>query len=236
MVHRSTSTSSCAARRPRTDERPTRHLLHRPAARPRPRRAGVAREGRLRPVDRPATAAHLQRGAARRARRHRGRQRADLRGRPLRGTGPRPAPRRHRLDAGRPHERRRRRRDRAGHPGAAGPGAQRRRRGRARRGDAAGRHPAPPRGGPRRAPGPGLRRRHHPVPALPGVAAVRADGGAGRARRRGPCSQVAAGGAGDARRSRPTPSPPTPRTASTTCSRRPTSCRCTRRSRRTRCA
>ena len=49
----------------------------------------------------------------------------------LLGPGARPAARRHRLDPGRPHQRRPRRRHRQGHPRAARPGPQRRRRGRA---------------------------------------------------------------------------------------------------------
>ena len=64
--------------------------------------------------------------------------------RPTAATGPvldLPA-RRHRLDPGRPHQRRPRRRHRQGHPRAAGARPQRRRRGRARRRPAARRAPA----------------------------------------------------------------------------------------------
>ena len=96
----------------------------------------------------------------------------------------------HRLDPGRPHQRRRGRRHRPGHPGAAHAGPQRRWRGRADRRPAAGRHP--PRGArrSRRARRRGLPRRLHPLPAVPGLADRRAHRRAGRPRApsAGPCA------------------------------------------------
>jgi hypothetical protein len=149
-------------------------------------------------VDRPPAAAALRRRRPGDAGRRGGRQRADLRGRRVQGPGARPAAGGHRRHPGRPHQRRRGRGDRGRHPGAAGAGAQRRRGGRADRGPAAGLHPGPGGGRPRRARGRDLPGRLDPLPALPGLAAGRADGRAGRPRGRGPGRPVAAGGPGHA--------------------------------------
>ena len=87
----------------------------------------------------------LRRRAARRPHRRARRHHRDLRGRQLLGARARPAARRHRLDPGRPHQRRPGRRHGRGHPRAARPGAQRRRGGRAHRRPAARRDPPRPR-------------------------------------------------------------------------------------------
>ena len=81
-------------------------------------------------------------------------------------------------------------------PGAAGPGPQRRRRGRAGGGPPVRRQPP---GGGRRPRRPGrrdLQGRHHPLPALPGLGAGRADRRPGGSGRRGPRPAVAAAGPG----------------------------------------
>ena len=75
-----------------------------------------------------------------------------------------------------------------------------------------------------------LPRRHHPLSALPGVGAQRPDGRAGRPRRRGPGAASGGSRASACGSSPTTPTTPRPPTASTTCSPRPTSSRCTRRS------
>ena len=100
---------------------------------------------------------------------------------------------------GRPQQRRRPCRHRRRHPRAARPGPQRRRRGRADRRPAAGGHPRGARRRRRRARRGGLQERHHPLPALPGVAA----GGTHRRPRgtgcRGPRPALASGRPRDAR-------------------------------------
>ena len=134
------------------------------------RHAPIVRRRRARPLDRTPTAAHLRRRRPRRARGRRGGRPAHRGVRQREGPGARPAARRRRIVPRRPHQRRRRRGHRQGHPRAAGARPQRRRGGRDGRRPAVRGHPGHPAGRPRRAGGRDLPRRHHPLPALPGLA------------------------------------------------------------------
>ena len=141
----------------------------------------------------------------------------------------------HRLDPGRSHQRRRGRRHRAGHPGAARPRPQRRRRGRAGRRPAPGRHP----GHRPRRPG-----RPRPAPSTTAGPSPTSATGPGRSPAR-PSGIVGLGSVGRAaawrfeglghegHRPRPVQRRRHPR-RSTTCWPRPTSSRCTPWSPRTR--
>ena len=128
----------------------------------------------------------------------------DRRGGPLRRAPVRAGPDRGLQLQGRPQQRRRRRRHQGGGPGAPCTGPERRRRGRARCRLVARRDPGGRRSGPRRQDRRRLQGRHHPLPALQGMAARRENRRARRSRSSGQGHQVAPRGSRHARhRGRP---------------------------------
>ncbi len=188
-ARRSTCERADGGQRRRPPGRPRHRLVPRPGLRP----AARAVRGALRPVARPAPAAHLGRRRSWPRRSTRWAPpcscarptscAASVLDRPLRVIGStRGDPTN--VDVAGGHGQ--------GHPGAAHAGPQRRRRGRADGGPAAGRHPPRGRRRPRRAGRRPLPRRIDPLPALPGLADRRSHRGAGGPRRRRPRREVAA--------------------------------------------
>ena len=235
MAKATVEVRAARARPPRTAPVAERTILSTaPLRGPGPRGPARPRRAHPRPVDRPPAAAALQRRAAGRAGHRGGRHvliceadscKGPVLDLPLEAIGSTRGDPTNVDLAGATAK---------GIPVLRAPGPQRRRRGRAGRRPAPRRHPRPARRRPRRADRRGVPGRLDPLPALPGLAARRPDRRHRRPRRRGPGHQVAPRGPRHAGDHQPTRSPPTPPTRSTTCWPRPTSCRCTRRSRPTR--